>query len=55
VAELDGSDDRGVVTRDLFVLSENGTGAAAYRATGVSARIARDFGSRALKADGGKR
>jgi pilus assembly protein CpaF len=55
VAELDGSDDRGVVTRDLFVLSESGALGAAYRATGVSPRIARDFGARGLRLDGSKR
>ncbi|HXN34035.1 MAG TPA: hypothetical protein VN894_19345, partial [Polyangiaceae bacterium] len=55
VAELDGSDDRGVVTRDLFVLSESGTGGVSYRATGVSPQIARDFGGRGVKVDGVKR
>jgi len=55
VAEIEGSDGRGVVTRDLFVLSENGSGGSSYRATGVSPRLARDFASRALKVEGVKR
>jgi pilus assembly protein CpaF len=55
VAELEGSDDRGVVTRDLFVLSENGPSGASYRATGVSPRLARDFATRGPKVDGTKR
>jgi pilus assembly protein CpaF len=49
VAELEGSDERAVVTRDLFVLSTNGAGETSYRATGVSPRIAHDFGTRGLK------
>jgi pilus assembly protein CpaF len=55
VVELDGSDDRGVVTRDVFVLSENGGGGVSYRTTGVSPRLARDFGARGMKVDGLKR
>ena len=55
VAEIEGSDGRGVVTRDLFVLSENGSSGSSYRATGVSPRLARDFASRALKVEGIKR
>jgi pilus assembly protein CpaF len=55
VVELDGSDDRGIVTRDLFVLSASATGEAAYVATGISPRIARDFAARGAKADGKRR
>lgn len=49
VAELEGSDGRGIVTRDLFVLSTNGAGEPSYRATGVSPRIVQDFGARGIK------
>ena len=49
VAELEGSDSRGVVTRDLFVLSTSGSGESTYRATGHSPRIAQDFGARGGK------
>jgi pilus assembly protein CpaF len=52
VAELEGSDDRGVVARDLFVLSTNGEGETSYIATGVSARMAHDFGARGVKLEG---
>jgi pilus assembly protein CpaF len=49
VAELGGSDDRGVVTRDLFILAPNGPGEATYVATEVSPRMARDFAARGVK------
>jgi pilus assembly protein CpaF len=52
VAELDGSDDRGVVARDLFVLSTDAGGDAAYVATAISPRIAQDFAARGVKLDG---
>jgi pilus assembly protein CpaF len=53
VAELGGSDAKGVVTRDLFVLSADGTGEGAYAATGVVPRMANDFAARGVKLDGG--
>jgi pilus assembly protein CpaF len=52
VAELEGSDDRGVLARDVFVLSSNGDGDAAYAASGISPRMAHDFGARGVKVDG---
>jgi pilus assembly protein CpaF len=52
VAELDGSDALGVTARDLFLLSANGDGETAYIATGVSPRLALDFGARGVKLDG---
>jgi pilus assembly protein CpaF len=56
VAELEGSDDRGVVTRDLFVLSAGATGGEnTHVATGISSRIARDFAARGARADGKRR
>jgi len=53
VAELGGSDAKGVVARDLFVLSADGTGEGAYAATGVVPRLANDFAARGVKLDGG--
>jgi pilus assembly protein CpaF len=53
VAELGGSDAKGVVARDLFVLSADGTGEGAYAATGVVPRLASDFAARGVKLDGG--
>lgn len=52
VAELEGSDDRGITTRDLFVRSTNDAGESVYSATGASPRIARDFAGRGAKWDG---
>jgi pilus assembly protein CpaF len=52
VAELAGSDAKGVVARDLFVLSADGTGEGAYAATGAVPRLANDFASRGVKLDG---
>jgi pilus assembly protein CpaF len=49
VVELEGSDERRVVTRDLFVLTDDGSGDASYVTTDVSPRIARDFASRGLR------
>ncbi len=52
VAEIGGSDDKGVVTRDLFVLGES-SGESAYVATGVVPRLASDFAARGVRLDGG--
>jgi pilus assembly protein CpaF len=51
VAELAGSDAKGVVARDLFVLSADGTGEGAYVATGTVPRLAGDFAARGVKLD----
>jgi hypothetical protein len=53
VAELAGSDAKGVVSRDLFVLSADGTGEGAYASTGAVPRLANDFAARGVKLDGG--
>jgi pilus assembly protein CpaF len=52
VAELAGSDARGVVSRDLWVLNADGTGEGAYAATGTVPRLAGDFAARGIKLDG---
>jgi pilus assembly protein CpaF len=52
VAELAGGDGKGVVARDLFVLSADGTGEGAYVATGTVPRLANDFAARGVKLDG---
>jgi pilus assembly protein CpaF len=52
VAELAGSDDKGVVSRDLFVLGE-GSGDAAWVATGVVPRLANDLAARGVRLDVG--
>ena len=52
VSELAGGDAKGVATRDLFVLSADGTGEAAFAATGTVPRVANDFASRGVKLDG---
>jgi pilus assembly protein CpaF len=49
VAELDGSDERRVLTRDLFVLSDEGPGEPTYQATEISPRLSRDFAPRRPK------
>jgi pilus assembly protein CpaF len=49
VAELDGSDERRVLTRDLFVLSDEGPGEPTYHATEISPRLSRDFAHRRPK------
>jgi pilus assembly protein CpaF len=51
VAELAGSDGKGVVSRDLFVLSADGTGEGAYAPTGTVPRIAGDFAARGIRLD----
>jgi len=53
VAELAGGDAKGVATRDLFVLSADGTGEAAFAATGTVPRVANDLAARGVKLDGG--
>jgi pilus assembly protein CpaF len=50
VAELAGSDDKGVVSRDLFLLGE-GSGDAAYTPTGVVPRLANDLAARGVRLD----
>jgi pilus assembly protein CpaF len=52
VSELAGGDAKGVATRDLFVLSADGTGEAAFAATGTVPRVANDFAARGVKLDG---
>jgi hypothetical protein len=51
VVELAGSDERGVTTRDLFVLSADATGESAYVATGTVPRLANDFAARGVRLD----
>ncbi len=52
IAEIAGGDAKGVTTRDLFLLSAEGTGEGAYAATGTVPRIANDFAARGVKLDG---
>lgn len=52
IAEVSGGDTKGVATRDLFVLSAEGTGEGAYAATGTVPRVANDFAVRGVKLDG---
>jgi pilus assembly protein CpaF len=52
VAELAGSEGKGIVTRDLFVLSADATGEGAYAATGTVPRLANDFAARGVRLDG---
>jgi Flp pilus assembly CpaF family ATPase len=51
VSELAGSDDKGVVVRDLFVLGGEGSGESPYVATGVVPRLANDFAARGVRLD----
>jgi pilus assembly protein CpaF len=51
IAELTGGDAQGGV-RDVFVLSADGTGEAAYTPTGVVPQVANDLAARGLKVDG---
>ncbi len=46
LAELAGADAAGVVVRDLFLSSADGTGEAGFVATGVTPRFAQDFAAR---------
>jgi pilus assembly protein CpaF len=52
VAELGGSDGKGIATRDVFVLSADGTGEGAYAATGTVPRLVNDFAARGVRVDG---
>jgi pilus assembly protein CpaF len=52
VVELAGSDEKGVTTRDLFVLSADGGAEPAYVATGTVPRLANDFAARGVRLDG---
>ncbi len=52
IAELAGSDAKGVVARDLFALAENGAaGEAAYVSTGVVPRFTSELASRGVRVD----
>jgi pilus assembly protein CpaF len=54
IAELGGSDAKGIVARDLFVWSDpdkGGGGEGGYSATGVVPRLAADLASRGMKLD----
>ena len=51
VAELAGSESKGIATRDLFVSSADGTGDGAYTATGTVPRFASEFAARGVKLD----
>jgi Flp pilus assembly CpaF family ATPase len=53
VAELVGGDPLGVVTRDLFVLTTDGTAEGVYATTGTVPRLASHFAARGVKLDGG--
>jgi pilus assembly protein CpaF len=54
IAELGGSDAKGIVARDVFLFSSDpATGEGAYAATGVVPRIANDLATRGMKLDGG--
>ena len=51
VAELAGSDAKGVVARDLFVLNADGSGDSAYVSSGAAPRVAHDFAARGIKVE----
>ena len=52
IAELGGSDAKGVAARDLFTLSADGaTGEGAFVASGLVPRLANDFAARGMKID----
>jgi pilus assembly protein CpaF len=51
MGELAGADAAGVVVRDLFLRSADGTGEAGFAPTGVTPRFAQDFAARGLKLD----
>ncbi len=51
LAELAGSDAAGVIVRDLFQSSADGTGEAGYVATGATPRFLHDFAARGIKLD----
>jgi pilus assembly protein CpaF len=51
LAELAGSDAAGVIVRDLFQSSADGTGDAGFVATGATPRFLHDFAARGVKLD----
>jgi pilus assembly protein CpaF len=51
LAELAGSDSAGVIVRDLFQSSADGTGDAGFVATGATPRFLHDFAARGVKLD----
>ncbi len=51
LAELAGSDAAGVIVRDLFHSSADGTGEAGFVATGATPRFLHDFAARGVKLD----
>jgi pilus assembly protein CpaF len=51
LAELAGSDVAGVIIRDLFHSSADGTGEAGFVATGATPRFMHDFAARGVKLD----
>jgi pilus assembly protein CpaF len=52
VVELAGSDEKGVTTGDLFVLSADTSADSAYVATGTVPRLVNDFAARGVRLDG---
>jgi pilus assembly protein CpaF len=53
ISELAGSDDKGILARDLFLLGgDGGSGESAYVPTGVVPRLANDFAARGVRIDG---
>jgi pilus assembly protein CpaF len=53
IAELGGSDAKGIVARDVFVFNSEGGGDGTFSATGVVPRIANDLAARGMKLDAG--
>jgi pilus assembly protein CpaF len=51
LAEITGSDAAGVIVRDLFQSSADGTGEAGFVATGATPRFLHDFAARGVKLD----
>ncbi len=51
ISELAGADAAGVIVRDLFVASADGTGEGGYVATGATPRFLHDFASRGVRLD----
>jgi len=51
IAELGGSDPKGIVARDIFTWSADGSGEGGFSATGVVPRIANDLAARGTKLD----
>ena len=52
MGELAGVDASGIVVRDLFVRSADGTGEGGFAPTGVSPRFVQDFAARGVRLDG---